>query len=783
MEGNSIDGQKNSRPLRRLDSLDVEANRIPEGMNRSTKVLSTAVILKLAFESIGVIYGDVGTSPLYVYSSTFPNPPSRHDVLGALSLIIYTLSLIPLLKYVFFVLNANDNGNGGTFALYSLICRHAKVSRFQNEQVEDESLSGYKLQIPDQASKRGARIKEILEGSDFAKRGLLLLTLLGTCAVMGDGVLTPVISVISAVDGIQNKKPSLTNDHVMLISIAILVVLFSVQRFGTEKVSFIFAPCVLVWFIFIGGIGIFNIFKHDAGILRAFNPYYIFNYFRINGKQGWISLGGIVLAITGTEAMFADLGHFSVPSVRIAFSTLVYPALLAAYIGQGAYLLKYPEHVSQTFYKSIPEPLYWPMFVVAVGAAIIASQAMISAVFSIVEQSLALGCFPTVKVIHTSSKYIGQVYIPEVNWILMLLCVIVTAIFKTTTYIGNAYGMAVLAVMLVTTTLVTLIMLMIWRTKLYYAITFFVVFGSIEMIYFTANLYKFKEGGWLPVAFSSVLVVIMAVWHYVTSKKYTFESDNKVSISSLASRLESDLRLNRVPGIGLMYTQLVQGVPPIFDLFVDNLRAIHSVLVFVSVKHLPVSTVPLDERFLVRRVGNKEYKIYRSVVRYGYMDPPIPHRDFEALLMGSLEKFVESESYELEMLDRGMYQGRANDNEDAEVLVYSGNSNFGRMNDSTRDRQTSNGSRSSEAIATGTLLAERMEELRKELDLLSHARQEGVTYVLGNCVVEASPTSSIVKKFAVNVLYDILQRIARKSRVALQIPHKKLMEVGITYTL
>ncbi|KAI5072195.1 hypothetical protein GOP47_0012301 [Adiantum capillus-veneris] len=754
----------NQRRLHRLDSLEVEAGRIP-GNQILNKGFSTALILKLAFESLGVIYGDVGTSPLYVYSSTFPHsPPHKDDVLGALCLIIYTLSLIPLIKYVFFVLCANDNGNGGTFALYSLICRYARVSRFQNEQAEDLELSGYKLQSPDKAMRRGAKIKEVLEGIPFAKRILLLLTLLGTSAVMGDGVLTPVISVISAIDGIQTKKPSLTNDHIVLISIAILVILFGLQRCGTEKVAFLFAPCVFVWFVFICGIGIFNIFKHDVGILRAFNPYYIIDYVRRNGKQGWISLGGIVLAITGTEAMCADLGHFSVPSVRMAFSTIVYPSLLAAYIGQGAYLLKFPEDVSQTFYKSIPGPIFWPMFVVAVGAAIIASQAMISAVFSIVEQSLALGCFPTVKVIHTSSKFPGQVYIPEVNWILMILCVIVTGIFKTTTYIGNAYGIAVLAVMLVTTTLVTLIMLMIWGTNLFLALAFCVVFGTVEMMYFTENLYKFSEGDWLPVAFASILVVTMAVWHYVASKKYKFEFDNKVSMTSLVGRLNNELRLSRVLGIGLMYTQLVQGVPPIFDLFVDNMKALHSVIIFVSVKHLPIAYVPDEERFMVRRVGSKEYRMYRSVVRYGYMDTLIPHQDFENLLLGSLEKFIKEEVLQLDV----KRQESSKEGESSRDWRY--NDSFHLNKEKKRPRE------SNKALnATFTsLIKHRREEQEAELECLSKARDEGITYLLGNSVVEASDMSSIGKRFVINVLYDFLQRISRKSKVALQIPHKRL---------
>ncbi|GMP71315.1 hypothetical protein CsSME_00029780 [Camellia sinensis var. sinensis] len=264
----------------------------------------------------------------YVFSSTFPDGISHsEDILGVLSLIIYTLLLIPMFKYVFIVSWANDNGDGGTFALYSLIFRYAKVSLIPNEQPEDRQLSNYKLELPSNQLKRAQKIKEKLENSKTAQLVLFLVTILGTSMVIGDGFLTPCISVLSAVSGIK----ALHEDAVMGISIAILIVLFYVQRFGTDKVGYSFAPIIIVWFLFISGIGLYNLFKYDTGVLKAFNPKYIVDYFKRNGRKGWVSLGGVVLCITGTEAMFADLGHFNVRAVRISCSGIVFPTLLAAY--------------------------------------------------------------------------------------------------------------------------------------------------------------------------------------------------------------------------------------------------------------------------------------------------------------------------------------------------------------------------------------------------------------------------------------------------------------------
>ncbi|XWS75335.1 hypothetical protein CRYUN_Cryun01aG0077600 [Craigia yunnanensis] len=530
-----------------------------------------------------------------VYFSTFTSGIyHRDDILGVLSLILYTLTLIPLLKYVFIVLRATDNGEGGTFALYSLICRYAKVSMMQNQQAEDHQVSDFKLELPSKRLKLSSALKSNLENSQFAKLFLLLITMLGTSMVIGDGVLTPCISVLSAVGGIQ--QATMAEDRIVWISVAILVCLFLVQRFGTDKVGYTFAPILCVWFTFIGGIGVYNFIKFDPTVIKAINPKYILDYFKRNKKDAWISLGGVVLATTGMEALFADVGHFTVRSIQISMCTVTYPAPILAYTGQASFLRKHENFVSDTFFKSIPGSLYWPMFAVAVAAAIIASQAMISVTFSIIQQSLSLGCFPRVKVVHTSAKYEGQVYIPEVNYLLMLACIGVTVGFRTTLKIGNAYGIAVVFVMTLTSFLLVLIMIMIWKTNILFVIAYVLIIGSVELVYLSSVLYKFDQGGYLPLAIAAVLMT--------TEKK------------------------------------LVHGIPPIFEHYVANVPALHSVLVFISIKSLPISKVVAEERFLFRRVEPKELNVFRCFVRYGYTDMLYEQESFEWTFVERLKEFI-----------------------------------------------------------------------------------------------------------------------------------------------
>ncbi|CAN1253344.1 Potassium transporter 5 [Linum perenne] len=657
------------------------------------------VIVQLAFQSIGVVYGDIGTSPLYVYASTFTGGISNdEDVLGVLSLIIYTLTLIPLVKYVFIVLRANDNGDGGTFALYSLICRYAKVGLIPSQQTEDGHVSNFQLELPSKQLERGSKLKSTLENSVCAKYFLLFATMLGTSMVIGDGILTPCIS-----------------EMIVWISVAILILLFTAQRFGTDKVGYTFAPIICTWFLLIAGTGFYNFLTHDPTVLKALNPKYIVHYFTRNKTQAWTSLGGVVLATTGTEALFADVGHFTVRSIQLSMCCVTYPALILAYTGQASFLTKHPDLVSDTFYKSIPGGLYWPMFVVAVMASIIASQAMISGAFAIIQQSLSVGCFPRVKVVHTSCKFAGQVYIPEVNYLLMVACVGVTVGFQTTAKIGNAYGIAVVFVMTLTSSFLVLIMLMIWKTHILLVLIFISTIGTVEIIYLSSVLYKFNQGGYLPLAFAASLMSIMYVWNDVYRRKYYYELDHKISLDSI-KEIVAETQLSRLPGLALFYSELVQGIPPIFSHYLANVPALHSVLVFVSIKSLPIGRVPIEERFLFRRVEPKELGMFRCVARYGYADIRNEDEPFETKLVEKLKEFV-------------------------------------------------------------------TEEDRESDELVDKAYRAGVIHLMGENEVVAGEGAGVVKRVVIDYAYNFLKKNVRQTEKVFDIPHKRMLKVGMTYEL
>lgn len=743
--------------LRRYDSLEMESGKLRgSSHHHSAKSGAWSVILQLAFQSIGVVYGDIGTSPLYVYASTFSDGiKNRDDILGVLSLILYTITLIPLIKYVFIVLSANDNGDGGTFAMYSLICRYAKVGLIPSQEASDQDVSTFKLELPNKRLRRASKLKSKLENSRFAKNLLLLATMLGTSMVIGDGVLTPCISVLSAVGGIKEATPSITEGKIVWISVAILVGLFMFQRLGTDKVGYSFAPIICLWFTFIASIGVYNFIKYDPTVIKAINPKYIIDYFKRNRKEAWISLGGVVLAITGTEALFADVGHFSVRSIQISMCTVTYPALILAYIGQASFLRKHDDLVSETFFKSIPSPVYWPMFVVAVMAAIIASQAMISGTFSIIQQSLSLGCFPRVKVVHTSAKYEGQVFIPEINYLLMLACVAVTLGFRTTEKIGNAYGIAVVFVMTLTSAFLVLIMIMIWKTNILLVILYVLVVGSVELVYLSSVLYKFDQGGYLPLAFAMLLMFIMFVWNVVHRKKYYFELDHKISPDNLKETvLDTQSNRLRLPGLAIFYSELVHGIPPIFKHYVANVPALHSVLVFVSIKTLHISKVPVEERFLFRRVRPNDLNVYRCVVRYGYTDVRNEQEPFGQLLIERLKEFVREDYMFSSALDRN--------------------------NDDVPEKHVEEQDDGSLAAAENP---KRQEEMDRDIQLLDKAWCAGVVHLVGEHEVIAGKGAGIGNRIVIDYAYNFLKRNLRQTNKVFDIPHKRMLKVGMTYEL
>lgn len=770
---------------------------------------SIAVVLTLAYQSLGVVYGDLSVSPLYVFQSTFlgdlRNSVTDEYIYGVLSLIFWTLTLIPLIKYVIIVLSADDNGEGGTFALYSLLCRHAKLSSILNQQSADMELSIYRLVEPPETP-RGRTVRKLLEKHRILRTGLLIIVLLGTCMVIGDGVLTPSISVLSAISGISVAAPQLHQNIVILVSCIILVLLFSLQHIGTRRISFLFAPIVLTWLFCNGGIGLYNLIAYNPSIVRALSPYYTFKFFKVSGRDGWISLGGVLLCVTGSEAMYADLGHFCRRSIKAVFILIVYPSLLLGYMGQAAYLSKNLDDLDSAFFRSVPKPVFWPVFITATLASVVGSQAVISATFSIVRQCQALGCFPWVKVVHTSNSIYGQVYIPEVNWIMLILSLSITVGFKSTIEIGNAYGIAVIVVMLVTTFLTSLVIVVVWQRSIFVACIFLLIYGSVESLYLSSALFKVPQGGWVPLVLVGILMCIMYMWHYGTTKKYKFDLQNKVSMKWLLT-LGPSLGVVRVPGIGLIFTELVTGVPAIFSHFVTNLPAFHQVLVFVCMKSVAVPFVPPNERYLVGRVGPRDYRMYRCVVRYGYKDSTgNDDSEFENQLVFNLAEFIQTEnsapwipsSSEMSLDGRMTVMGTVTGSTASKASLSFPVSET-RSERVTRIMQTFCGD-SFQSFKTVSSPCATLDwqanfeiplfveheneidsEMRKELIDLIEAKEAGVAYLMGHSFVKAKKSSSWLKKFAINFVYTFLRRNCREPAMAFHIPHISLLEVGMVY--
>ncbi|VAI60486.1 unnamed protein product [Triticum turgidum subsp. durum] len=715
---------------------------LAHGAGAPRKGESWGAVLLLAYQSLGVVYGDVATSPLYVFKSAFAGDDITHtagneEIYGVLSFVFWTLTLISLLKYVLIVLRANDGGEGGTFALYSLICRHVRAGLLPGGGTSDDLMSDDK----DAAARRGAvsRARTVLERYRVLQRLLLLFALLGTCMLIGDGVLTPALSVFSAVSGLELSMERAQHKYVGLpVTCAILICLFALQHYGTHRVGFIFAPIVCIWLLCISTIGLYNIIYWNHHVYRALSPYYMYQFLKKTQKGGWMSLGGILLCVTGSEAMYADLGHFSQRSIQIAFISVVYPALVLAYMGQAAYISQHHSfensyHIG--FYVSVPEKLRWPVLVIAILASVVGSQAIITGTFSIIKQCSALSCFPGVKIVHTSSTVHGQIYIPEINWILMILCLAVTIGFNNTKHLANAQ----------------------------------------------ASLVKFHEGAWVPITLSFIFMVVMYVWHYGTIKKYEFDVQNKVSVNWLLN-LGPSLGIVRVRGIGLIHTELMSGIPAIFSHFVTNLPAFHQVLVFLCVKSVPVPHVEPEERFLVGRIGPKEYRLYRVIVRYGYRDVQQDDLEFEKDLINSIAEFIRSGGSD----QNGFVEG-------SEKLS-SISSGAIPLWEEDGDGEVDGPASPNKEINQQTVVPQRKQarfvlpksaqvdaEARSELQDLMDAREAGMSFILGHSHMKAKSGSSFVKRIVINFFYEFLRRNSRGPSYAANIPHASTLEVGMVY--
>ncbi|CAM0909366.1 unnamed protein product [Alopecurus aequalis] len=743
----------------------------------------------LAYQSLGVVYGDVATAPLYVFKSAFAGGDIEHsagneEIYGVLSLVFWTLTLIPLLKYVLLVLRADDHGEGGTFALYSLICRRVRAGLLPGGDVHEgrrrEGVTPAPL----------SSVRAALERHRVLQRLLLLLALLGTCMVIGDGVLTPAVSVFSAVSGLELSLDNEQHEYICLpVTCAILVGLFTLQHCGTHRVGFLFAPIVCLWLLCISIIGVYNIIHWNPHVYRALSPYYMYKFLQKTQTGGWMSLGGILLCVTGSEAMYADLGHFSQSSIKIAFTSVVYPALILAYMGQAAYISRHHnfENINHIgFYVSVPEKIRWPVLVISILAAVVGSQAVITGTFSIIKQCCSLNCFPRVKIVHTSSTVHGQIYIPEINWILMILCLAVTIGFRDTKHLTNAQGLAIITVMLVTTCLMSLVIVLCWNKNIVFSLGFLLFFGTIEVLYFSASLVKFREGAWVPITLSFIFMMVMCVWHYGTIKKYEFDVENKVSISWLLN-LGPSLGIVRVRGIGLIHTDLMSGIPAIFSHFVTNLPAFHQVLVFLCIKSVPVPHIRPEDRFWVGRIGPKQYRLYRVVVRYGYRDVPKDDTEFERDLVGSIAEFIRcgdaddqngcpdgaaDRSYErLSSISKGLpFQEEDSEINESDSSVQS------TAKDINQNTVAPKAKRVRFVLPKG---AQINGEARSELQELTDAREAGMSFITGRAHMKAKRGSGLVKRVTIDFIYEFLRRNSRGSVTAANIPHASSLEVGM----
>ncbi|KAB5580288.1 potassium transporter-domain-containing protein [Coniochaeta sp. 2T2.1] len=630
------------------------------GLGRTKQVFRGKTLFWLAYQSIGVIYGDIGTRqdthsliPLYVFSSTFTSAPNYEDLIQVLSVVIWSLTLVVTVKYVLIVLRADNEGEGGTFSCYSLLTRYANLTdRDPREQV----LVRMERTLTQDMRPANRSLRAKIEKSSFFRGLLKTIGVLAVSMVMADGVLTPAQSVLGAVQGLSVVKPDITSSTVVGTSCGILVVLFLIQPFGTTKLASAFAPIVMLWLGFNFGFGVFNLANYDWTVLKAFNPYYAFHFFIQHKTEAWRKLGGILLAFTGVEALFADLGAFSIHAIQLSWMCFTYPCLLLAYTGQAAFISFHPEAYSNPFFNAVPSGWLYPSLVVAVLAAIVASQAIITATFQLVSQIMKLSYCPQVKVVHTSRTFHGQLYVPFLNWVLLCGTVLVTAVYSNTTRLGNAYGVCVIFVCLFDSFMVTLVALLVWGLSPYVVVLPWLFFASIDGLYLSSALIKVPDGAWLTLTISGILAGLFLLWRFGKESQWKAEAEDRIRPGSLVttkddarggSRISRRLYLTErwggdplstIRGFGVFFDKTGTMTPSVFTHFASKFTAVSDVMVFFHLHPVEMPSVPDDERYSVSRFTAIP-GCYRLVVKHGFMDEVISP-DLAALIYEQLRKFV-----------------------------------------------------------------------------------------------------------------------------------------------
>ncbi|MBK8382205.1 MAG: potassium transporter Kup [Ignavibacteria bacterium] len=535
----------------------------------------------LSLSALGIVYGDIGTSPLYALRECFQGPhsivPSEGNVLGVLSLIFWSLIIIISIKYVIIVMRADNDGEGGILALMSLVSSAEKKSGF----------------------------KYIF---------ITTLGLFGAALLYGDGIITPAISVLSAVEGLKIATPFF-NPYIIPLTVLILVSLFAVQYKGTAGVGKIFGPITFIWFIVIAVLGISSIAK-NPDVLRAINPYFALHFFVDNGFHGFVILGSVFLVVTGGEALYADLGHFGKSPIKLAWFSLVLPCLLLNYFGQGALILKNVAAVENPFYYLAPEWALYPLVILATIATVIASQALISGAFSITFQALQLGFLPRMRILHTSEDERGQIYIPQINWILLVCTIALVLGFKSSSNLAAAYGIAVTSTMVITTILLSVAMVKLWKwSKLvvFFVISFFLI---IDLSFLGANLLKVFQGGWVPLTMGAVIYFLMTTWHNGRKNLLNKIHEQTLSIENFVTEFLS-IRMIAIPGTAIYMSSSSTGTPPPLIKNITHNRLLHKQVVILTIKFHKVPHIRLEERIQIEQPTEG---FYRVIANYGFMD-------------------------------------------------------------------------------------------------------------------------------------------------------------------
>ncbi len=551
-------------------------------------------LARLALGALGVVYGDIGTSPLYslkeCFDITHGVAVTPGNVLGILSLVFWALTMIVVVKYIGFVMRAENHGEGGILALLALLT--------------DQGSN------PIRPGATGARRRAIL----------IMLGVFGAALLLADGMITPVISVLGALEGLEVATP-VFRPMVVPLAVAILVALFFFQRKGTAGVGAVFGPAMLVWFASIAAIGLPWVMA-EPRVLGAVNPMHGLRFFMANGLHGFLILGSVVLCVTGAEALYADMGHFGRRPIRVAWFAIAFPALLINYFGQGALLLSRGTHVGNPFYELAPGWALYPMVVIATIAAVIASQALISGAFSLLQQAIQLGFWPRLTIVHTSREASGQIYVPEVNTALMLACVVLTVGFRSSTSLAAAYGIAVVSTMLITTLLLFSVARQLWRWKRWQAAGLTALFLAIDVPFLLSNGVKIAHGGWVPLVAALFLFGVMTTWKRGRAILAQQLSDSRVPMELFIADVERKTaqgRLPRVSGTAVFLVSQTGGAPGVLLHHVKHNQVLHQQVVLLTIVTEGVPEVAGSNRVDVRALGSGFWEV---VAHCGFMETP-----------------------------------------------------------------------------------------------------------------------------------------------------------------